>query len=67
MQTSGELRFLAPEGLRRLKTSVGDQDPQDPHVFGPPGPDPLVICADPDPAPAPDPSHSLKNVLSGLK
>jgi hypothetical protein len=44
-----------------LGTSVGEPDPQDPHVFGPPGSgsDPLVRGAEPDPAPDPAPNHSL--------
>ncbi len=37
-------------------TSVGDPDPQDPHVFGLPDPNPLVRDTDPDPNLAPDPS-----------
>jgi hypothetical protein len=32
------------------QVSVGDPDPQDPHVFGLPDPDPLVRGMDPDPA-----------------
>jgi hypothetical protein len=35
------------------QASVGDPDPQDPHVFGPPGSDPLVRGMDPDLAPDP--------------
>jgi len=34
----------------RDRTSVGDPDPQDPHVFGPPGSGSLVRGADPDPS-----------------
>ncbi len=35
------------------QASVGDPDPQDPHVFGPPGSDPLVRGMNPDLAPDP--------------
>jgi hypothetical protein len=38
------------------KTSVGYLDPQDPHVFVPPGSGPVVNGMDPDPAPDMDPS-----------
>jgi len=37
-------------------SSVGDPDPQDPHVLGLLDPDPLVRGADPDPDLTPDPS-----------
>jgi hypothetical protein len=37
-----------------LEDSVGDLGLQDPHVFGPPGPNPLVRCT--NPTPDPDPS-----------
>jgi hypothetical protein len=36
--------------------AVGLSTKQDPHVFGPPGSDPLVRGAGPDPDPTPDPS-----------
>ncbi len=41
-------------GLRK-KGSVPDPDPTNPHVLGPPDPDPypLVRCMDLDPGPAP--------------
>jgi hypothetical protein len=42
--------------------SVGDPDPQDPHIIGFPVPDPFVRGMDPDP----DPSPFLLKVLSGL-
>jgi hypothetical protein len=32
--------------------SVGEPDPQDPHVFGPPGSGSLVRGTDPDPDPS---------------
>jgi hypothetical protein len=48
-------------------TSVGDPDPQDPHVFGPPGSDPDPLVRDTDQDPDPGPYLFLLNVLSGLK
>jgi hypothetical protein len=35
-----------------LMTDVQDPDPPDPHVFGPPDPNPLVRGMDPDPDPS---------------
>jgi hypothetical protein len=48
-----------------LGTNVGDPDPQDPHVSGPPGSgsDPLARGAEPDPAPGPAPNHSLSEIM----
>jgi hypothetical protein len=45
-----------------ISSSVGDPDPQDPHVFGPPGSGsgPFVRGTDPDPDPALDPSLRKK-------
>jgi hypothetical protein len=37
---------------REIWNRVGDPDPQDPHVFGLPDPDPLVRGMDPDPEPS---------------
>jgi hypothetical protein len=50
--------------LPTLLASVGDPDPQDPHVFGPPG---SFSQRGTDPDLATDPSLFLINVLSGLK
>ncbi len=40
------------ENCKMLCISVPDPDPPDPHVFGPPDPDPLVRGMDPDQDPS---------------
>ncbi len=47
-----------------LQGSVGDPNPQDPHVFGPLGSGSLVKGAGADPDPAPDPSLFWNNACN---